>query len=129
MNVVHVTNPNSVPFGTMSSGTVYVFQSGSHYLSNHISMLSCVAFVSSGETRIANYDGYDISIDNTFAIIDNINIYGDDNARYGIILKSKRDTLHNMDIYNNVEFGIRISNSSENLLKNINIFNNDSGIY
>jgi parallel beta-helix repeat protein len=85
--------------------------------------------VSSGETKIANYDDYNISIDNTFVIIDNINIYGDDYASYGIILRSKRSTLHNMGIYNNVEFGIRISNSSENLLKNINIFDNDRGIY
>lgn len=92
MNVVHVTNPNSVPFGGMSANTVYVFQSGTYYLPNPVDMKGCVAFVSSGETTISTYDNYSLNVNDGFNIIDNIDINGKNIASYGIILRSKRDT-------------------------------------
>ena len=84
---VHVTNPSSVPL-VLWIVTLFMCFNQAHTICQTMWVLNMCRFVSSGETKIANYDDYNISIDNTFVIIDNINIYGDDYASYGIILRS-----------------------------------------
>jgi hypothetical protein len=73
MSVVHVTNPNNIPFGNISSNTVYVFPSGSYNLPNNVYMEDCSAFISSGDLTIRNINN-NIQISRNYIVLDNINI-------------------------------------------------------
>jgi hypothetical protein len=129
MNVVHVTNPNTVPFGSMSANTVYVFPSGTHYLPNNVSINKpCIAFISSGDTTISTNYNYNISVDNTqYIIFDKININANNIGIYGLQNVNVSDTtLHNMDVYNAKNTSVFAKSTSTLYLDTINAFNNSS---
>lgn len=132
MNVVHVTNPNTVPFGGMSANTVYVFPSGTYYLPDNVPMRRCTAFISSGNTTITTDNTYNIFVDGeSHVIFDKININANHHGDAGLeIINEARDvTLHNMDIYNAVSYGVHTFAANTLFFDAVNIFNNPYGAY
>jgi hypothetical protein len=129
MSVVHVTNPNNIPFGNISSNTVYVFPSGSYNLPNNVYMEDCSAFISSGDLTIRNINN-NIQISRNYIVLDNINI-DSDVANYGLLVDlAEQISLHNMNVYNAEATAIEATRTTELYLDTVNIFNNNkNGIF
>jgi Leucine-rich repeat (LRR) protein len=143
INVIHTGN---LP-ATFTENTIYVLTWEQVIVPSTRNLANCSAVVSENISGTNLYSSSQLwwadpmikSVNNSYTILDNINIDGRNNGSWGVHSKNiygiyadifKNNTLNNIQAFNNASHWIIFMNSSNNHLKNIQLYNNTFfGVY